>query len=175
MFYDRFLRALLHTNTAALTFIRSIVDKKLSIVTASFGQFFAHKLQPIQPTLQPFITTGPLSLEWQATTYVASYGIRSIKCFRTGSHTFATCLTSLFINYRNTVYHMDRIKRTSLDTASVTETAIVTGLRTSVRYKGKHITVLCACVFVVHLCLITIALTMDKSNHTSRFLRPKRP
>ena len=88
---------------------------------------------------------------------------------RTGSHTFATCLTSLFIDYRNTVYHMDRIKRTSLDTASVTETAIVTGLRTSVRYKGKHITVLCACVFVVHLCLITIALTMDKSNHTSGF------
>ena len=44
----------------------SILDKKLSIVTASFGQFFAHNVHPIHPTSQAFIVTGPFSFDEHA-------------------------------------------------------------------------------------------------------------
>lgn len=47
---------------------------------------------------------------------------------RAGSHTFATRLTDFLIYHCNTIYNMDRIKRTRLYAGSVTKAAILTCL-----------------------------------------------
>src|SRR5690606_37177437 len=49
-----------------------------SNVIASTGQTFAHFLNPIQPTLQFFLTTAPLSKLLHATVYSLHFGTISI-------------------------------------------------------------------------------------------------
>ena len=68
-------------------------------------------------------------------TFILGYTAYHILCIirdqldqalRAGCHALTAGLTCLFINLCNTVHDMDRIKRTSLYTGTIAETAIVT-------------------------------------------------
>ena len=53
-------------------FVWSMTARGPSMVMASDGQLRMHRLHPIHPIPQAFMTTGPLSLDMQDTIYWAS-------------------------------------------------------------------------------------------------------
>ena len=89
---------------------------------------------------------------------------------RTCSNTFSTCLTYFLVNLRNAVHDMNRIKRTSLYTATVSKASVITGLRSAVRHECHGCTVLVAGILVIASCLLTGSRTLYKCYLALAFL-----
>ena len=88
---------------------------------------------------------------------------------RTCCNTLTACLTFFLIDYRNTVYNVDCIKRTCLDTRTVSHTAVCTCLWTAVWRKWHYRTFFYAGILVIFLCLFAVTRTFYKCCHSGRF------
>ena len=84
--------------------------------------------------------------------------------FWTYSYTFSTCFTCFFIYNCHTVYNVDRIERTCLNTASVSKTSIRTGFRSAILHHVDHSTVAQSVIFIFLFCFFTVSATFYKCN-----------
>ena len=81
---------------------------------------------------------------------------------RAGCDTFAAGFTSLWIDNRNAVHNVDRVKRAGLHAGAEAHTTVIAGLWSFVRYINDCLAVLYAGVFLVLLCLFAVAAAFDK-------------
>ena len=84
--------------------------------------------------------------------------------FRTCRNTFTTGFTYFFVNLCDTVYDMDRVKRTSLYTAAISKTAIVTGFWSAIRYECHCRAIFHTGILIITICLFTVSCTFYKGN-----------
>ena len=88
---------------------------------------------------------------------------------RTFGDTFAAGLTCFAVNDCNTVYDMDRIKRTGFYTASESHTAVIAGFGSAARDKCHHFTVFYTGISVIVVCLFAGTGTFYKCSHAGGF------
>ena len=83
---------------------------------------------------------------------------------RTCSHAFATGFADLRIDFCNTIYDMDRIKRTCFHTISKSQTSIIAGLWSAIWNKCHCRTIFHSGILVILFCFLTGSGTLDKSD-----------
>ena len=84
--------------------------------------------------------------------------------FWTGGDTFTTGFTCFFVDYCNSVYDMDRIKRTCLYAASETKTSERTSFWSAILHHGCHLAVCNSCIIICLFCFFAGSCTFYKGN-----------
>ena len=88
---------------------------------------------------------------------------------RTFGNTFTTGFAGFSVNDCNTIYDMDRIKRTGFYTASESHTAVIAGFGSAARDKCHHFTVFYTGISVIVVCLFAGTGTFYKCSHAGGF------
>ena len=83
---------------------------------------------------------------------------------RTGCHTFAAGFAGFLIYHCDSVYNMNRIKRTGIDTGSVPETSVCTSFCTAVLHLACHNAVFDAVIFIFCFCFLAGSSAFHKSD-----------